>query len=109
MHVQVNTDRNIAGHDALTARVTGVVESSLSRFSAHITRVEVHLSDENGAKPGRRDQRCTLEARLEGRQPLAITHDADTLEEAVDGAAEKLNHVIERTLGPVHGHQRARD
>jgi ribosome-associated translation inhibitor RaiA len=108
MHIQVNTDHNIAGHEAFAAKVRGVIESTLSRFSSRVTRVEVHLSDENGSKPGQRDKRCMLEARLEGRQPMAVTHDADTLDQAVDGAAEKLDNLIESTLGRVHGHRGAR-
>ena len=99
MQIQINTDRNIEGHQALTAEVSGVVDSALSRFSDHITRVEVHLSDENGDKPGENDKRCLMEARLEGRQPIAVTHQAATLAQAVDGAADKLTRLIENTLG----------
>jgi hypothetical protein len=33
MQIQVNTDRNIEGHQALTAHVSGVVESALSHIS----------------------------------------------------------------------------
>ncbi len=108
MQVQVNTDHNIAGHEALAARVRGVVENTLSRFSDQITRVEVHLSDENGAKPGRGDKRCMMEARLEGRQPIAVTHEADTLDQAVDGAAEKLSRAIDSLLGRAHDHRGTR-
>ncbi len=32
MQIQINTDRNIEGHEALAARVSGVVESTLSRY-----------------------------------------------------------------------------
>ena len=56
----------------------------MSRISDHITRVEVHLSDENGDKDGQNDMRCMMEARLEGRQPIAVTHQAATLDEAVE-------------------------
>ena len=52
MQIKINTDRNIEGHEALVAQVSGVVESALSRISDHITRVEVHLSDENSNKKG---------------------------------------------------------
>ncbi len=100
MHIHVNTDHNIAGHEALAARVRGVIESTPSRFSDQVTRVEVHLSDENGAKAGQHDERGMLQARLEGRQPIAVTHDADTLDWAVDGAAEKLHNAIESTVAP---------
>ena len=100
MQIQINTDHNIEGHEALAAQVSGVVESALSRFSDHITRVEVHLSDENSDKKGGHDDmRCMMEARLEGRQPIAVTHQAATLDQAVDGAADKLTRLIESTLG----------
>jgi ribosome-associated translation inhibitor RaiA len=100
MQVQVNTDRNIEGHEALAAQFSGVVESALNRLSDHITRVEVHLSDENSDKKGGNDNmRCMMEARLEGRQPIAVTHWAATLDQAVDGAAGKLSRRIASTIG----------
>ena len=99
MQVQVNTDHNIEGHEALAAQISEVVESALNRVSDHITRVEVHLTDENGDKSGQNDKRCMMEARLEGRQPIAVTHQAATLDQAVDGAADKLTRLIESTLG----------
>jgi len=106
MQIQINTDHNIEGHEALAARVSGVIENVLNRFSDHITRVEVHLSDENSnKKDGYDDMRCMIEARLEGRQPIAVTHQATTLDEAVDGAADKLANLIESTLGKQHDQQ----
>ncbi len=105
MKIQINTDVNINGTEALAAQVTATVEQALERFAEHITRVEVHLSDENGAKSGQRDQRCMLEARLEGRQPVAVTDHAATMEQAVHGAAHKLAHLLDSTLGRVHDHR----
>jgi ribosome-associated translation inhibitor RaiA len=99
MHIQINTDHNIKGHESLIAQIHSVVENTLSRFSDHITRVEVHLSDENGDKSGQNDKRCMLEARLEGHQPIAVIHEAATVDKAVDGAADKLARLIESTLG----------
>lgn len=100
MQININTDRNIQGHEELVARFSGVVESALSRISDRITRVEVHLSDENSNKKGGNDtMRCVMEARLEGRRPIAVTHQAATLDQAVDGAADKLTGLIESTLG----------
>ena len=46
MQIQVNTDHTIEGHEALADQIRGVVENALSRMSDHITRVEVHLTDE---------------------------------------------------------------
>ena len=102
MQVQVNTDHNIKGHEALATSVRATVEEALRRSSDHITRVEVHLSDENGDKRGQNDKRCVMEARLEGRQPVAVTCQAATVDGAVEGAAGELTRLIESTLGRLH-------
>jgi len=99
MKIQINTDHNIEGHETLVTKVRDQVESALSRISEHITRVEVHLSDETGNKNTQNDKRCVIEARLEGHQPLAVTNQSSTLEQAVDGASEKMFRLIENTLG----------
>ena len=109
MYIQINTDHNIEGHQALNTQVSGVVENALSRFSNHITRVEVHLSDVNSNKKGGDDDmRCMMEARIKGRQPIAITHQAATVDQAVDGAADKLVSLIESILGRQQHQERNR-
>jgi ribosome-associated translation inhibitor RaiA len=105
MQIQVNTDSNIEGRETLVAHVTGVVEAVLERFAGRITRVEVHLSDQNGDKSGQDDKRCMMEVRIEGRQPTAVTQAAATLHQAIDGAAEKLKRSIESTLGRLDDHR----
>src|SRR5664279_1450690 len=102
MQIQINTDHNIAGHEALASHVSSLVENALNRISDHITRVEVHLSDENSNKGGENEKRCVMEARLEGRQPVAVTHQDTTVDQAVDGAVHKLSRLIESTLGRLH-------
>jgi hypothetical protein len=99
MQIQINTDHNIKGHAALLVRLRHSLESSLSRISDHITRVEVHLSDENGSKNGQNDKRCLMEARLEGRKPIAVSCQAGNLDQAVICASDKLVKLIENTLG----------
>ncbi|MEP7120590.1 MAG: HPF/RaiA family ribosome-associated protein [Byssovorax sp.] len=99
MNIQINTDHTIAGSAGLTAHVESVVEASLGHFQQHITRVEVHLTDENGNKSGTDDKRCMMEARLEGQHPTAVTHHAGTVDDAVEGAAEKLKRSVESKLG----------
>ena len=103
MQIQINTDHNIAGHQALVDQVSGVVENVLSRFSDHITQVDVHLSDENSDKKNGYDEmRCKIEAHLEGRQPIAVTDQANTLDQAVGGAADKLVNMVEDILARIH-------
>lgn len=107
MQIQVNTDNHVSGHEPRAARVRSVVESALGRFSAHITRVEVHLSDEDGDKSGQNDKRCVMEARLEGRTPVAVTHRASTVDEAVNGAAGALTRLLETVVGRLHDERRS--
>jgi len=99
MHIRVNTDRTIEGHGNLAAYVSSTVESALSRFSDNLTRVEVHLSEQRSGRQGsNHDMRCLIEARLEGRQPIAVTHHAASIGQTVDGAAAKLSRKIGHTL-----------
>ncbi len=99
MQIRVSTDSSIEGHAELVAQVEQIVGRALDRYSGQITRVEVHLSDENRLKGGGDDKRCLIEARLEGRQPLAVTHHAGTLDHAVEGASGKLHKLIDNTIG----------
>lgn len=105
MKIQVNTDANIPGHAARVEGVTRTVAHALARFAESITRVEVHLSDENSGKSGRNDQRCVLEARLQGRSPVAVTEHADSQGQALNGATDKMVHLLEHALGRAHDHR----
>ena len=113
MQIQINTDHNIEGHAALNTHISSVVEAALNQFSEHITRVEVHLSDENGPtkdqKGGKSDKRCMMEARLESYHPLAVTAHADTVHQSVASAADKLARLVESTFGRLHDHKHHRD
>ena len=105
MKIQLNTDGNIEGNERLADHVTGVVEDALGRFADRVTRVEVHLSDENGPKSGPDAKRCMMEARLRGRQPVAVTHEAETLDQAIDVAADKLQRLLDSTLERLDAHR----
>jgi ribosome-associated translation inhibitor RaiA len=99
MQVQVHTDNHIKGSAELTAHVESLVADTFGWFGDRITRVEVFLADENSSqKAGDFDKRCTMEARLAGLQPITVTHDGATLDQALDGAADKLEHTLKRTL-----------
>jgi hypothetical protein len=86
MHIEVSTDTHTT---ADVAEVTAAVEAGLARYQERLTRVEVHLSDVNGPKGGR-DCRCALEARPAGRKPVAVTSEAHTPDDAVEGAVDKM-------------------
>lgn len=98
MKIQVNTDNNIQGRESLAERVEHTVRQKLGHFSEHITRIEVHLRDENAHKGGQ-DKNCTMEARIEGLKPVAVSDRADILSTAIDGATEKMKAALQTTIG----------
>lgn len=95
------------GGEALASTITTMLEQALDRFSEHVTRLEVHLSDENGKKGGKDDKRCVLEARMEGRKPVAVVENAATVKQAVEGAIHKLVRMLTSTVGKQHEHRRS--
>lgn len=99
MQIQLNTDNNLVASEALDARVTAEVRSALERFAERITRVEVHLNDVNSDKSGDDDKRCMMEARVAGRQPLSVSHQAPTVELAIGGAAGRLARALDTVFG----------
>jgi hypothetical protein len=107
MQIQVNTDDHVEGRDALTAHVASEIKSTLARFSDRLTRIEVHLGDENAAKAGSADKRCMMEARPTGQPPVSVTHHAATLGEALTGALRKLKTVLESKFSQLHDHKGA--
>jgi len=106
MLVQVNTSSNTHGSQELNQRVEDIVAASLGRFGDRLTRVEVHLSDENGAKTQGDDKKCVLEARPANMQPVTVTDVAATLDDAVEGAAKKMERHLDDTFGRIQDRQR---
>ena len=99
MNIQVNTDHNIKGSAELNAYVTNSLSESFARFKVAITRIEVHLSDENGGKTAGNDKRCLLEARVSNHQPIVVSHHAETIHQAIDRASEKLLRALDTMVG----------
>lgn len=106
MTIQFNTDKSIAGTENFTAPYVAQIESELSRFSDHITRIEVHLSDEDGHKEGLNTKRCLLEARLERRQPIAVTNYSNSYDQAIGGALDKLTASLDTIMGKLSNHSK---
>jgi ribosome-associated translation inhibitor RaiA len=104
MKIQFNTDSSIQGSEKLKTYFTDVISEQLRRFSDHITRVEVHLSDVNGEKESPNDKRCLLEARIEGRKPIAVTSMANTHEKAISGATDKITKSLDKIFGRLKNH-----
>jgi ribosomal subunit interface protein len=105
MQININTDKTIERHQGLDDHVNNVVAAAVQRFREHITRVEVHLSDENSQKSSDGGNRCLLEARITGYQPIAVSEHAASLHQAITGAADKLKRAIDSALGRLHDKQ----
>ncbi|HEX8373476.1 MAG TPA: hypothetical protein VF585_11895 [Chthoniobacterales bacterium] len=99
MLIEVTTDNHIQGRADVAESVQSIVDGALEHFRGRLSRVEVHLADENSHKGGDSDMRCSLEARIQGMKPVGVSHYAGSLEEAVVGAAEKLEHLLQHTFG----------
>lgn len=104
MQVQVNHDNNVRIGAEVEERFARVLASALSQFADRITRIEMHLGDENAGKAGDSDKRCMLEARLANLAPIAVTHQAESLQLAFEGAVEKLDRALGRAIGKRETH-----
>lgn len=104
MKIQFNTDKNISGTEALESFVSEKIASGLKHFSNNITRIEVHLSDQNADKGGTDDIQCKLEARLEGLQPIMVVSKSDSKEEALDDAIDKMKSSLDSIKGKMKNH-----
>jgi len=93
MIIQINTDKTLNGDNRHQEYFSTQIKETLERFEDHITRIEVHLKDENGKKEGVNNKTCVLEARLKGKQPIAVTTEADSVEKAVSNALDKMKGV----------------
>jgi len=106
MLIKIETDNNIERNAALTAHIEATVNGALDRFGEKITRISVHLSDQNSEKKfGTADMRCQIEARLAGLQPVSVSDEAETIKQAVVGAVKKLQRSLGSTLGRLDSRQ----
>jgi ribosomal subunit interface protein len=99
MQIQVHTDNAVEGSNGLRTHVESVVADTIERFSDQLTRIDAYLRDTNGPKSAANDKTCLLEARLAGRPPLVVSHEAESHHQAIDGAAEKLERSLDNLLG----------
>lgn len=90
MDIHVSTDNYIHGDTRVAEVAEAAVKTDLGHMDDWLTRVEVHLKDQNGAKKGPAHIRCTIEARPRGLDPMAAHADAADIQAALKGAAHKL-------------------
>lgn len=106
MQVQFNSDSSVMGTENVAERIEAQVRDKLSRFEERLTRVEVHVRDENGRKGGADDKACMIEARPRGGKAIGVTEHASKVDDAARKAANTLAQRLERHFGKEsrHGH-----
>jgi ribosome-associated translation inhibitor RaiA len=106
MQVQFNSDSSVMGTENVAERIEAAVRAKLARFAERLTRLEIHVRDENGPKHGANDKACTIEARPAGGRAIGVTEHADTVDAAARLAAQTLAQRLERHFGKAdrHGH-----
>ena len=109
MLIEVRTDGNIKGSEQSSDEVKAVVHAALDRYGDRIRRVDVHLSDAVGHKAGHDDKCCMIEARRDGREPIVVTHQESTMEQAIHGAIHTLKKSVESALGKESARDNPRD
>lgn len=99
MQVLLNTDTHVDGRQGMAEYLEATVKEALDRFGDHLTRVEAHVIDAvSHAKTHPVDIQCTLEARLNGLEPVIVKDHAASAHQAIQGAVGKLKRAVATAL-----------
>ena len=99
MFIQIHTDNQVESDAARDERLEDQIRQRLARFENRITDVEIHVSDINGPRGAAADMRCTMEARVNGVPPVAVSDHGSTVDRAIMGAAKKAVRALDHQLG----------
>jgi hypothetical protein len=99
MDIQVRTDVHVNGDEALTRYVTDTVTAGLATHRMRLGSVQVHLSEESGARKGPPDLVCMIEARPSGHGPVVVRRHATTKGEAIRAAVAGTREALDRLFG----------
>lgn len=99
MDIQFNSDSSVMGTENVATRVEAQLRQRLGRFEERLTRLEVHVGDDNGSKGGGDDKRCTIEARPRGSAPVTVTAQAGDVDAAARQASAKMVSLLDSHFG----------
>jgi len=109
MLIEVRTDGNINGGEPFSEHVKALVLAALQRYGDRVRRVDVHLSDAVGNKTSHDDKCCMIEARRDGCEPILVTQQESTMDQAIHGAIHKLKKSVDSALGKESSQDHLRD
>ncbi|MEM7682971.1 MAG: HPF/RaiA family ribosome-associated protein [Planctomycetota bacterium] len=95
--VQVNFG-TVQHSDALEQHIREKIASAMDRLLDRITRLEVHLHDDKHGGKDDHDLRATVEARIAGRQPLAVSAFGSEFYGVVNRAISKAGRAVAHQL-----------
>lgn len=90
--------------DPLRTYIERTLATRLEHFTERLTRVEVHLKDQNSRKKNGVDKHCLIEARPRGLDPVAAEHDAAEWKDAVHEAVQKLERLLHHRIDKEKNH-----
>ncbi len=105
MQFQFNSDSSVMGTENVAERIENAVRHKLARFENRLTRLEVHVRDDNARKGGDDDKACMIEARPRGDKPIGVTEHAGDVDTAARKAANTMAQRLERVLGKQEKHK----
>ncbi|MBP1665702.1 MAG: HPF/RaiA family ribosome-associated protein [Bacteroidetes bacterium] len=99
MKIQINSDKNIQITEKFEKYFSEKINHALKRFDDNITRIEIHLSDQNAQKTSSDDVQCKIEARIRDLKPVIVTGKSNTKEKALDEAIKKMKASLDKVTG----------
>jgi predicted component of type VI protein secretion system len=106
LFIQIYADNQVESDAERNLQLEQQVRQRLARFEERITDVEVHVSDVNGSKSGNGDLRCTIEARVNGIDPIAVAEHGTSVDRAVMAAAKTAVRALDHRLGKLDPRRR---
>lgn len=97
MQTEIHISHSLNASEGLREHIDRRLGYALGRFGERISRVSVHISDENGPRGGV-DTRCKMHVTLRPHGTLHIEQDDSNAETAVEVASMRLGQAIRREL-----------
>ena len=101
MQIQINFG-DVDSSPSLEKAVHDQVEKHLHYVQDHVTRMEVHLKDENAGKSGAHDKHVTMEARIANAAPIAVSATGEDMYAVIADTAGKIGRAVKTKLDKDH-------
>lgn len=85
--------------EALKDSTDAHLQLALGRFKSLVQRIEVSLSDINGAGKGGVDKRCLISLRLSDSKIIVIQETGRDMYDTIHACVRRTRHTLERHVG----------